>query len=225
MGLDLHFHESPSGTGWILPQTLGSVAGTPAGRGEPFAVPVLSIKQGDLFEPFEDTHFREEPWDLSQSDASLSESEFSSERRGGQASLVDVNDQGKVIVNFLEDLRARQMVLSVDRWTTGNLIYWLEYHISHKDLETEDVGRFLQRMMRSLIEGRGLNLEFLVHNKIQLRTAAENRIRLHRNNVHQNVFRRLLLPEVTTPLVVRPDICFFLRPQRLSLQYFVLWGV
>lgn len=126
--------------------------------------------------------------------------------------MVDVNDQGKVIVNFLEDLRARQMVLSVDRWTTGNLIYWLEYHISHKDLETEDVGRFLQRMMRSLIEGRGLNLEFLVHNKIQLRTAAENRIRLHRNNVHQNVFRRLLLPEVTTPLVVRPDICFSYDP-------------
>jgi len=194
------------------PQTLGNATRTPAEHGEAFAVPLLSIKQGELFEPFEDTHFREELWDLSEADAALSETEFESERHGGQAGLVDVNEQGKVVVNFLEDLRARQMALSLDRWTAGDLIHWLEFHIPHIDLETEDVGRFLQRMIRSLMDGRGLTLEFLVHNKIRLRAAAERKIDSDRKNAHQKAFSHLLLPDSTTPLVVTPDICFSYDP-------------
>lgn len=192
--------------------TLGSTASTPAQRGEVFAVPLLSIKQGQLFEPFEDTHFREELWDLSEADAALSEAEFQSERHGGQAGLVDVNEQGKVVVNFLEELRARQMVLSVDRWTTGDLIHWLELHIPHIDLDTEDVGRFLQRMIRCLMDGRGLTLEFLVRSKIQLRAAAEKKIDGNRKTAYQKAFSNLLLPNSVTPLLVTPDICFSYDP-------------
>jgi type III restriction enzyme len=194
------------------PKSLGALSQSPAERGEKFSVPQLAIKQGELFEPFEDTHFREELWDLATADASLSEIEFASERPSGQAGLVDVNEQGQVTVNFLEDLRVRQMALSLDRWSVGDLIYWLERHIPHIDLETEDVSRFLQRMTRSLIDGRGLSLEYLVHNKIQLRAAADSKINEYRTTAHQTAFNHLLLPDSATPLVVTPDVCFSFDP-------------
>jgi type III restriction enzyme len=196
----------------VTPQTLGSMRRTPAERGEKFSVPLLAIKQGEWFEPFEDTHFREDLWDLAAADAALNEAEFASERPAGQAGLVDVNEQGRVVINFLEDLRARQMALALDYWTVGRLLYWLEYHIPHKDLETADVSRFLQRMIRSLMDQRGLKLEFLVHNKIQLRAAAEKKVDDYRQTAQHNAFNSLLLPAAATPLVVTPEICFAFDP-------------
>ncbi|NTU50508.1 MAG: hypothetical protein HGA87_06510, partial [Desulfobulbaceae bacterium] len=195
----------------VTPKTLGA-SQSPAERGETFSVPLLAIKQGELFEAFEDTHFREELWDLSGADAALSESEFASERSSGQAGLVDINEQGQVTVRFLEDLRSRQMALSLDRWSVGGLIYWLERHIPHIDLETADMSHFLQRMIRSLTDGRGLPLEFLVHNKIQLRAAAEKKIDGYRKTAHQKAFQNLLFPEAATPLVVTPESCFSFNP-------------
>ncbi len=195
-----------------LPLGSGSAGDAPASRGEAFAVPHLSIKQGDLFEPFEDTHFLEEAWDLLKADASLNEAEFASQRSSGQTGEVDVSEEGKVIYRFLKDLRAQQLAFAFERWTTGELLSWLERNIRHSDLETEDVGRFLQRMIRSLIDGRGLGLEFLVHNKIQLRAAAEKKIAVYRKTAHQGVFQKLLLPKALTPLVVLPDICFSYDP-------------
>ena len=38
---------------------------TAAERGADFSVPLLSVQQGDLFEPFEESHFLEIPWRLS----------------------------------------------------------------------------------------------------------------------------------------------------------------
>ena len=49
---------------------------SPAERGEAFSIPLLSIKQGDLFEAFEQTHFLEIPWELSKCDPTLAEAEY-----------------------------------------------------------------------------------------------------------------------------------------------------
>ncbi len=195
----------------VTPHTL-SAYHSPAERGETLTVPLLAIRQGALFEPFEDTHFREELWGLSEAEAALSEAEFASQRPSGQAGLVDVNEQGQITVNFLEDLRARQMALSLDRWSMGDLIYWLERHIPHVDLETADVSRFLQRLTRNLTDERGLILEFLVHNKIQLRAAAAKKIDGYRHTAHHAAFSQLLLPGAATPLVVTPEVCFSFDP-------------
>src|SRR5690606_14006827 len=43
----------------------------------PFSVPVLSIKQGDLWEPFEQSHFHDAGWDLGSCDPRLTREEWS----------------------------------------------------------------------------------------------------------------------------------------------------
>lgn len=193
-------------------QPLAGLPAAPAVRGEVFTVPQLAIQQGDLFEPFEETHFRETLWDLTEADAALSEAEFPTTRSAGQAGVVDITAQGKVEVSFLEELRSRQATLVLDRWSVGDLLYWLTRNIPHPDLETGDVSRFLQRMVRSLIDGRGLALETLVHDKLRLRTAAERKIQAVREAVHGRAYAELLLPQAVTPLTVKPDICFTYDP-------------
>jgi type III restriction enzyme len=187
----------------------------PAERGEPFRVPRLAIQLDGLLEPFEDTHFREEAWSLQDADAALAESEFSSRRTEGQTGTLDVTEQGRVKtqpVSYLEALRERQMLLNVDRWTVGELLYWLARNIRHDDLETDDFSRYLQRMVRSLLDERGLSLEYLVHNKLALRDAAERKVRDLRRSEYLANFQLLLLPECTTPLTVSPDVCFSYDP-------------
>ena len=45
--------------------------GTPSERGIDFSIPKLSVKQGNIFEEFEETHFLDHPWELSKCDAFL----------------------------------------------------------------------------------------------------------------------------------------------------------
>jgi len=191
---------------------LGTTTPSPAERGEVFEVPQLAIRQGKLLEPFEETHFHEELWDLQNSDAALTEAEFASQRSAGQAGEIDVSTEGKVTINLLKDLRARQLALELDGWTTGQLILWLRQHIPHTDLDSSDVDRFLERMLRALMGGRGLDLEYLVHNKIQLRAAAEKKIDAIRKTVYTRTHQGLMLKEAATPLEVSPEVVFTFEP-------------
>jgi type III restriction enzyme len=169
-----------------------------------------------LLEPFEETHFSEEPWDLSGRDASLSEAEFSSSRTEGQTGTLDISEQGKVQTTFLESLRQRQMLLNVDRWDVGELIYWLARNIRHDDLETDDLSHFLRRMVRSLLDERGLPLEYLVHNKLALRDAAEKKVDSCRKAEHNRSYQLLLSQEYGTRLTVSPEVCFTFDPDGYS---------
>lgn len=190
----------------------GARALAPSERGEPFRVPQLAVQLDGLLEPFEDTHFREEAWSLKYADASLTEAEFSSHRSEGQTGALDITEQGRVRTTFLESLRERQMLLNVDRWNVGELIYWLERNIRHDDLETDDLARFLQRLVRSLLDDRRLELEYLVHNKLALRDAAEKKVSVYRSAAHLENYQPFLLPGCATPLVVSPEVCFSYDP-------------
>ncbi|MBM4047274.1 MAG: restriction endonuclease subunit R, partial [Planctomycetes bacterium] len=170
----------------------------PSERGEPFRVPQLAVQLEGLLEVFDETHFREEPWSLKDKDALLSEAEFSPHRSEGRTWSLDISDQGKVKLTFLESLRGRQMLLNVDNWTVGELIYWLARNIRHDDLETEDLSLFLQRMVRSLLDERKLTLEYLVHNKLALRDAAETKVEEYRSAAHLDNYQPFLLKEGDT---------------------------
>lgn len=181
-----------------------------ADRGEVFSVPLLAIKQGNLFEPFENTHFTEEPWSLAKKDALLTESEFASTREQGKVGQLDIGKDGVVVQSFLEELRERQLVLISEHWDVGQLIAWLERYIPHVDLETVDLHHFLERMIRSLMDERSLSLDFLVHNKIQLRAAVEAKIAIYRASEHKQAYNMLFAAD-PKPFAVSPDLCFTYR--------------
>lgn len=179
-----------------------------AERVERFAIPLLAIKHGDLFEQFEETHFLEHQWHLSVQESSLSETDFPSERQAGQQGEIVINQQGQIAARFITDLQQQMTLIADDRWNVGQLLNWLERTIPHADLEPDEIARFLQKMLRHLLDERGLRLDYLVHNKYRLRQAAEKKIEHHRLRMRQQAYQALLLPDCPTPLVVKPELYF-----------------
>jgi len=195
---------------------------TPSQRGERFAVPVLAIRQGDLFEQFEDTHFLEREWKLSECDAALTEQEFPSKRPEGTLGEISISPKGTFEIRFLSNLQSQMAILDADQgWGVADLILWLDRKIYHPDITPTESGIFLQRLIRYLIEQRGLSLERLVLDKFRLRDAVERKIDAHRKAAHKTAYQELLLPDCATPLVVNLETGFSYDPQ--SYPYSTLY--
>lgn len=162
----------------------------PAERGEKFAVPVLAIKQGKLFEQFEETHFLDFDWELAKQDVDFTEAEFSTDRPAPQQGEVDVNDKGEVKTKFLDRLKDQMVLLRVDLgWKVSNLATWLDRNIYHPDIPASDSGIFLTRLINTLIEKRGgISLDDLVKEKYRLRDAVARRIDEHRKEARKSSF-------------------------------------
>ena len=180
---------------------------TPAERGEKFAVPVLAIKQGKLFEQFEETHFLDFDWELAKQDANLSEAEFSSDRPAPQQGEVDVNEEGKVKTKFLSRLKDQMVLLKVDLgWKVSNLATWLDRNIYHPDIPASDSGVFLIHLINTLIKKRGIPLDILVKEKYRLRDAVLKKIDEHRKSTRAKSF--LSFFEKDSLLEVSPNKVF-----------------
>ncbi len=116
---------------------------SPYELGLPFFVPILSIREdGELFE-FESTFLLEQPWKLSEKDASLPSDYNPLERPKGRAGEVDVGDKGAVQTRALQETpqyfvtTVHQQSLQLEggsQWTVEQLIAWLDRHIDHTDI-------------------------------------------------------------------------------------------
>lgn len=180
---------------------------TPAERGERFVVPVLAIKQGDLFEQFEDTHFLDFDLEIAKQDVNLSEADFSTDRPAPQQGEVDVNEKGEVKTKFLDRLKDQMILLRVDLgWKVSNLTTWLDRNIPHKDIPASDSGVFLTRLINTLIEKRGIPLETLVKEKYRLRDAVAKKIDEHRRKAQKTFFDSFF--EKNSRLEVSPNRVF-----------------
>lgn len=185
----------------------------PSERGEAFSVPVLAVKQGELFEVFEETHFLEIPWELSKCDFRLSEVEYSAKQTDGQIAEIDVSDKGQLTTRFLSNLQYELHQLTYEKTQTiSNLANWLDRTIPHPDITPSETAPFLTGLIRHLIEEREFSLEQLFNDKYRLRHTVEATIRNHREQAHKKSYQTLLLPECATPLVVAPDVCFSFDP-------------
>lgn len=182
---------------------------SPADRGEAFSIPVLAIKQGELFETFEQTHFLEMPWELSKCDPALAEDEYSEKRFDGNVVEIDVTDNGRLAQRFVSDLQEQMQLIAQDKTqTVANLVYWLDRTIPHPDIPPSETGPFLTSLVHRLIDERGFALERLFRDKYTLRQKVTAKIEQHRRQAHVQAYQALLLPECETPLVVTPEVCF-----------------
>ncbi|BCG47079.1 type III restriction enzyme, res subunit [Citrifermentans bremense] len=186
---------------------------SPAERGEPFSLPVLSIKQGNLFEAFEQTHFLEMPWKLSECDPRLTEAEFSEKHFDGKVVEIDISDKGKLAQRFIPELQSQMSLIAQEKTqTVANLVYWLDRTIPHPDITPSETGPFLTAVVLYLVEQRGFKLSHLYHDKYTLRQKVTEKIEQHRQQAQTLAYQSLLLPECPTPLVVNPNVCFSFMP-------------
>lgn len=186
---------------------------SPAERGEVFSIPLLSIKQGSLFEAFEETHFLEMPWELSKCSPTLTEAEYSEKRFDGQMVEIDVSERGKLARKFLSDLQEQMtLVAREETQTVPHLVHWLDKTIPHPDISPTESGPFLTALVHHLIDERKFDLQQLFHDKYTLRQRVTAKIEQHRKEAHSRAYQSLLLPECSTPLVVTPEVCFSFSP-------------
>jgi len=180
---------------------------TPSEKNISFTVPVLSIKQGTLFEPFEETHFLDHPWELAKCDALLTEEEYSAKRPDAQSGEIDITENGKVAAKFVSKLQSQMTLFASDAsWSVANLVHWLDRNIPHIDISPEDSGIFLIRLVQTLIEQRGMSLDQLVLDKYRLKKVVERKIDQHRQDTRHKVYQSLLFGE-KAEVAVSPDIC------------------
>jgi type III restriction enzyme len=186
---------------------------SPAERGEDFSIPLLSIKQGNLFEAFEKTHFLEMAWELSKCDPTLTEAEYSEKRFDGNLVEIDVTDKGKLAQRFIANLQEQMTLITQDQTqTVSNLVYWLDRTIPHPDISPAETKPFLTALVHRLIDKRGFKLGQLSRDKYTLRQKVTEKIEQHRQQAHIRAYQTLLLPECATPLVVTPESCFSYPP-------------
>lgn len=204
--------EAKAGIERVYRKSLGMMATqpkSPAEQGEAFAIPVLAIKQGNLFEAFEQTHFLEMPWELAKCDPALTEAEYAEKRFDGNVIEIDVSDKGKLAQKFIADLQEQMKLITDDKTeSVAHLVYWLDRTIPHKDISPAETGPFLTALVHRLMDERGFSLKQLFRDKYTLRQRVAEKIEQHRRQAHCKSYQMLLLPGCATPLVVKPEICF-----------------
>lgn len=192
------------------------VEAAPAPRG-PFRVPMLAIRVDGQLELFEEGHFLDTAWRLSECDADLSEADFPSEYVGGTRGEIDVTDQGKVEVHFVDQIHRQLRLLGIEPgWDVAGLTNWLDRQIPHLDIVRTESTLFIHRVLTGLIESRGLTIDQLAGQKFRLRTAIAGKIDQHRRAAAVQAFQRVLFSAEAEPVEVGPEICFDFAEDRYS---------
>ena len=180
----------------------------PAAMGEDLSVPWLAVRVGKQLEILED-QFRDAPWNLADCDPRLSEAEFSIGGPTVREAQVDVDKEGKVQIQFLEELR-QQLTFNDLRGpkTESELAEWLDRAIGHPDITQTQSSLFLRRTVDHLVTDRGIPLPEVVAARFRLRDAASKKINEYRTRAFAESYQRMLLPDAATPLEVSPELCF-----------------
>jgi type III restriction enzyme len=188
----------------------------PAPRG-PFRVPMLAIRVDGQLELFDEGHFLDTAWRLSECEADLSEAEFPSESVGGTSGEVDVTDQGKVEVHFVDRIHRQLRLLGIEPgWDVAGLTNWLDRQIPHPDIIRTESTLFIHRVLTRLLESRGLTIDQLAAQKFRLRTATGEKIDQHRRGEAVQAFQRVLFSAEAQPVEVGPEVCFDFAEDRYA---------
>ena len=177
-----------------------------------FSIPVLAIKEGNLFEQFEKTHLLEYHWSLLSCDHKISEAEYSGKRDQGKVGEIDVDEKGELEVEFLDKLVNDVLLFdSETNWTDTDLTIWLDKNIAHLDIAKNEALPFILKTVQHLINEIKLKIELLALDKLKLRQAIENRIDFHRQQSQNKAYQTLLFGN-NSPVQVSPELCFTFKP-------------
>lgn len=192
----------------------------PAQRG-PFRVPMLAIRVDGQLELFEESHFLDTAWRLSACDASLTEADFASEYVSGTTGEIDVTDEGKLEVHFIDQIHRQLRLLGMEPgWDVAGLTNWLDRQIPHPDITRTESTLFIHRVLTGLLQARGLTIEQLAGQKFRLRNAIAEKIDQHRRAAAVQAFQRTLFSADAQAVEVGPEVCFDYLEDRYSPNWY-----
>jgi len=149
----------------------------PSESGEVFRIPLLAIKQGDFWEPFEETHLLQGDWKLLDHSCELRDGEFKQTGRTAQGGRLFLINE-KVRFEYLDNIEATLALFDYQGdWDQINLVSWLERNIFEDSVPPDEKAAFLNKAIEHLINGRGISLQDLIYSKFRLRAALETKIK------------------------------------------------
>ena len=183
------------------------ISTVPAEAGAAFSVPVLAIRQADLFEPLEESHFSEVPLRLSTYTTQLTAEAVLSDS-DAQTGIIALDERGGLQIRFLEQLhREMQLLASTENWTIGELAYWIDRQIPHGDISPDEAALYLTQALRVFVEQRGMTLESLVTSKYRLCRSIAQEINRYRQQAKLSQYQALFA-ETPSSLFVAPERSF-----------------
>ncbi len=181
---------------------------TPSELGELFRVPLLALRQGELWEPFEDTHLLQGDWRLLDYRAELSETEFAKPERSAQGGRFFMREES-IKFEYFDNVEAQLALFDFQsEWNQVNLVDWLSRNIHDDSVLPDEKAAFLNRAVTAMIETRGMSLEELNYAKFRLRAALEQKIRAAKREAMRKVHEALLLDPAEFTADARCEMVF-----------------
>jgi len=158
-----------------------------------FRVPLLTVKMGDLFEPFEKDHFLNEPWAMEGEDSTTLIERLSAEEQAAQEARIDV-EQGKVKLKYIDDIQLQLALTAGERnWTKAALVNWLDRRITNRaDILPLSSKLFIAKLIERLEAEKGLGLADAAQAKFRVSDTLNRFIAERKIARAQQAFRRFL---------------------------------
>jgi type III restriction enzyme len=124
------------GPGVIRPKTASEL-------GELFHVPLLALKQGDLWEHFEETHLLQGDWRLIEYSCELNETELKKPTTTAQGGRFVVQEE-RVRFEYFDNIEAQLAFFDFHiEWDRVQLISWFERNIPDDSILPDEKAAFL----------------------------------------------------------------------------------
>lgn len=165
---------------------------SPAENGEIFRIPLLSLKQGDFWQPFEESHLLQGDWSLVKYPADLPTFIKPDKQLQGGQMFLDQDEKIKFI-NYGTPRLATPLIDYHADWSQVDLVDWLDKNISEDTVLPDDKAAYVNLVITKLISDRDFTLDELVYGKFRLREALEKKIDEAKQTAKKKEFQALLL--------------------------------
>jgi type III restriction enzyme len=190
---------------------------SPADNGVTFSVPVLALKQANLFHQFEEDDLIERNnWTLATSDADLPAFVIPTEQRGIVIDIEknDATDREKIQSHFLADTDRQQRLLETSTaWPVAKLIITIARAFPHEGLTDAEMDIWLQRVVSEL-ENRGITLEQMTAHRHRLFKAVSARVNELEKLNRKKVYETLLFGDGSASVFVTLASVFTFHPNK-----------
>lgn len=165
---------------------------TPAENGETARVPLLSYRQGKLFEPFDETPLLDADWEIADFNAKLTGKDFPDDVEAMRRASLTISQLEKVECDVYDRLDSELALFDLEKgWNHTELVHWLDRNIPFVYADREQKVAWINKAVNYLVETRNLSVDELAYRKFRLRGAIERKLADGLVQVKQRVFEGL----------------------------------
>lgn len=166
---------------------------------KPFVVPRLAVRGTGGLELFDRAHFLDTPWKLEEYDAERVLDFFSPPKQAHEEAHVDVDDTGKVRVEFITNLHEQLVLALAERgWTQVSLVNWIDRRLprnSRQDITRVSATLFITNALETIKTSYGMTLDGLARAKFRLVEALIKTIAAYRDQWQAKAFQTVLFSQ------------------------------